>query len=163
VTDGKANSALLLTKSHASPWEKSEQSRRIKDACKLAKVDPPLSFHVLRHSYASLLVEAGTPLAFVADALGHTDTGMVGKHYAHLAPNYIHNAIRANLPTFCADAKSELPPAAPQAIRESSVITASSDGVALPEVQNESDFSQQVVLEAAAADPQLVAHRDQGR
>jgi integrase len=47
-----------------------------------------------------MLVEAGTPLAFVADALGHTDMRMVEKHYAHLAPNYIHDAIGANLPQF---------------------------------------------------------------
>jgi len=39
-------------------------------------------------------------VAFVADALGRTDTRMVEKHYAHLAPNYIHDAIRANLPQF---------------------------------------------------------------
>ena len=53
-----------------------------------------------RHSYASTLVEAGTPLAFVADALGHTDTRMVEKHLAHLAPIYLHDAIRANLLQF---------------------------------------------------------------
>jgi integrase len=89
LADGKPEGALLLTKSGGSHWGKSEQSRRIREAFKGAKIDPPISFHALTHSYASSLVEAGTPLAFVADALGHTDTRMVGKHYAHLAPNYI--------------------------------------------------------------------------
>jgi hypothetical protein len=36
----------------------------------------------------------------VAEALGHADTRMVSKHYTHLAPNVVHDAIRANLPTF---------------------------------------------------------------
>lgn len=92
----RIESDLLLTKANGSGWAKSEQSRRIKEACTAAQIRPSISFHALRHSYASMLVEAGTPLAFVADALGHTDTRMVEKHYAHLAPNYIHDAIRAN-------------------------------------------------------------------
>jgi hypothetical protein len=45
-------------------------------------------------------VTAGVPLAFVAEALVHADTRMVSKHYAHLAPNVVHDAIRANLPSF---------------------------------------------------------------
>jgi integrase len=97
---GKLEDELLITKANGSAWGKSEQSRRIKDACGVAQIRPPISFQALRHSYASMLVEAGTPLAFVADALGHTDTRMVEKHYAHLAPNYVHDAIRANLPQF---------------------------------------------------------------
>lgn len=55
---------------------------------------------------------SGDPVAFVADALGRTDTRMVEKHYAHLAPNYIHDAIRANLPQFgvSPSAKVQKPP-----------------------------------------------------
>jgi integrase len=105
---GKLEDELLITKANGSAWGKSEQSRRIKDACGVAQIRPPISFHALRHSYASMLVEAGTPLAFVADALGHTDTRMVEKHYAHLAPNYIHDAIRANLPKFGVDLSTKV-------------------------------------------------------
>jgi hypothetical protein len=36
----------------------------------------------------------------VAEALGHVDTRMVSKHYAHSAPNVVRDAIRANLPSF---------------------------------------------------------------
>jgi hypothetical protein len=32
--------------------------------------------------------------------LGHSDTRMVSKHYAHLAPNIVHEEIRAKLPSF---------------------------------------------------------------
>jgi hypothetical protein len=34
---------------------------------------------------------------------------MVEKHYAHLAPNYIHDAIRANLPQFGVLASMKIP------------------------------------------------------
>jgi hypothetical protein len=37
------------------------------------------------------------------------DTRMVEKHYAHLAPNYIHDAIRANLPKFGVDPSVKVP------------------------------------------------------
>ena len=40
----------------------------------------------------------GVPLAVVAQNLGHTDTRMVEKHYAHLAPSYVAQAIRAAAP-----------------------------------------------------------------
>ena len=32
--------------------------------------------------------------------LGHTDTRMVEKHYGHLAPSFIANAIRAGAPRY---------------------------------------------------------------
>jgi hypothetical protein len=32
--------------------------------------------------------------------MGHGDTKMVEKHYGHLAPSYIANAIRAGAPRF---------------------------------------------------------------
>lgn len=98
LTAGAAPEALLLTKADGTPWGQSEQFRRIRAACEAAKIDPPVNFHSLRHSFASWLVEAGTPLAFVAEALGHADTRMVSKHYAHLAPSIVHATIRANLP-----------------------------------------------------------------
>ena len=97
---GRAQDDLLLTKDDGTPWGKSEQFRRIRAACTAAKIMPAVNFHALRHTTASLLVEAGTPLAFVAEVLGHADTRMVSKHYSHLAPSVLHETIRANLPTF---------------------------------------------------------------
>jgi integrase len=100
LTAGKKPDDVVLTKVDGEPWGKSEQFRRMRTACAAAKISPPVNFHAIRHTFASLLVEAGTPLAFVADALGHRDTRMVSKHYAHLAPNVVHDTIRANLPSF---------------------------------------------------------------
>jgi site-specific recombinase XerD len=67
-------------------------------ACGAAGVEPPIGMHTLRHSYAASLVQAGVSLAIVAEALGHSDTRMVSKHYGHLAPSHIADAIRAHLP-----------------------------------------------------------------
>jgi len=65
-----------------------------------ARITPPISFHALRHTWASLAVMAGVPLLVVAKNLGHVDTSMVEKHYGHLAPSYIDDAIRKGAPKF---------------------------------------------------------------
>jgi len=78
-------------------WGHGDQSRFMAQACVAACLDT-LSFHELRHSYASMLVNAGCPLAYVAAQLGHTDTRMVEKHYGHLAPNALADSIRALMP-----------------------------------------------------------------
>jgi integrase len=57
-----------------------------------------LSFHELRHTYASGLVNAGMPPIYVAAQLGHSDTRMVERYYRHLAPTALSEAVRAFSP-----------------------------------------------------------------
>jgi hypothetical protein len=38
-------------------------------------------------------------LGVIAEQLGHADTRMTEKHYAHLAPSYVADTIRAHFPT----------------------------------------------------------------
>jgi integrase len=65
-----------------------------------AKITPAISFHGLRHTWASHAVMNRVPLLVIAKNLGHADTRMVEKHYGHLAPSYIAHAIRAGAPRF---------------------------------------------------------------
>ena len=44
------------------------------------------------------MVRKGAPLMVVAHALGHADTRMAEKHYAHLAPSYVAETIRRMAP-----------------------------------------------------------------
>jgi integrase len=97
---GRSPRDRLLPKADGSRWLKSHQARPMKEACKNAKIDPPASFHVLRHTYASLTIMGGAPLLVVAQNLGHADTRMVERHYGHLAASYVADAIRAAAPRF---------------------------------------------------------------
>jgi integrase len=91
---GRPGSARLLLRGNGRPWTKSEQQRPLVAACRAAQIDPPVSFHDLRHTYASRAVMNGMALPVVAAQLGHTSTRMVERHYAHLAPSFVALAVR---------------------------------------------------------------------
>jgi integrase len=97
---GKTSHKLLLTHVSGSPFTQSNQQKPMIEASQRAKIKPRVSFHVLRHTFASLSVMNGMPLMVVAKNLGHSDTRMVEKHYGHLSPNYVAEAVRKSAPRF---------------------------------------------------------------
>jgi integrase len=90
----------LLFLRNGKRWQKSEQARPMREACKQAGINPAIGFHQLRHTWASLAVMNGLSLMMAAENLGHTDTRMVEKHYKHLAPSFITKAIRESAPVY---------------------------------------------------------------
>ncbi len=97
-TAGRAENDAIFRDRFGNSWGSHDQHRPMAAACKAAGITPAIGIHTLRHSYASSLVQAKVSLAIVAEALGHADTRMVSKHYGHLAPSHVADAIRANLP-----------------------------------------------------------------
>jgi integrase len=90
---------VMFLKDDGQPWLRDHQKDPIAKACEVAKIKPA-NFHVLRHTWASHATMNGVPLLLVAKNLGHHDTRMVEKHYGHLAPSYVADAIRAGAPRF---------------------------------------------------------------
>jgi integrase len=107
---GKQGDALMFARSDGLAWGKSHQHRRLRAACVHAKITPAASFHILRHTYATALLRAGVPMPVIAANLGHGDTRMTERHYAHLAPNYVSIAIRASMPNLGIVESSNLVP-----------------------------------------------------
>jgi integrase len=97
---GRAGSEPMFRHSDGSGWKRSEQARPMREACSNARINPAVGFHQLRHTWASHSVMNGVPLMRVAQNLGHTDTRMVEKHYGHLAPSFVTNAIYAGAPRY---------------------------------------------------------------
>lgn len=89
-------------------WRRAEQSRSMIDACAKAEIEPQVSFHELRHTYASGLLNRGVPLAYVAAQLGHTDTRMVERHYGHIAKSDLAEAIRKLAPRLGLERKAKV-------------------------------------------------------
>jgi len=78
-------------------WMNHDQVPFMAAACKAASLTL-LSFHELRHTYTSGLVNAGMPLIYVAAQLGHSDTRMVERYYGHLAPTALSEAVQTFSP-----------------------------------------------------------------
>jgi integrase len=97
---GRPGGAVMLVKANGEAWKRSEQGPLMRQACGRARIVPPINFHGLRHTWASLAVMNGVPLMVVAKNLGHRDTRMCELHYSHLAPSYVADAIRAGAPRF---------------------------------------------------------------
>ena len=100
VCAGRTSGAIMFPKTDGTIWRKSHQDAPMRAACKIAKIEPHVGFHQLRHTWASHAVMGGVPLLVVARNLGHSDTRMVERHYGHLANDYIVKAIHAGAPRF---------------------------------------------------------------
>jgi integrase len=94
----KQSHDLIFTHANGQPWGESHQSRPLAEACKAAQISPAVSFHILRHTHGSLLAMQGVPMPVIAQQLGHADTRMTEKHYAHLSPSYVADTIRLHFP-----------------------------------------------------------------
>lgn len=97
---GRAGDDVLLQRSDGTCWRTAHQARRMRLACQAAKIAPEISFHILRHTYGSRLAMRGAAMAVIAKQLGHADTRMTERHYAHLAPSYVSDVVRGLLGTF---------------------------------------------------------------
>jgi integrase len=90
----------MLCRAGGLPWGPSNQTLPLLQACGRGGITPAIGIHALRHTYCSQAIMGGAPLFTIARALGHADTRMVERHYGHLAPNYMREALRAALPQF---------------------------------------------------------------
>lgn len=100
ITAGRRGDELMLRHAGGKPWLRSDQQNRMRLAVEAARLTPMISFHGMRHTYASLALMGGVPLQVVAENLGHADTRMCERHYGHLSAGHKRDAIRAGAPRF---------------------------------------------------------------
>ena len=78
--------ALVFTRPDGSPVNRDSLRKpfyRARDAVGPAS---SVSFHVLRHTYACLLIAAGTHLTAIQERMGHTSIKITSDTYGHLYP-----------------------------------------------------------------------------
>lgn len=83
---------LVFSTSRGTPLEASNVRRELEGICKRAGV-PVISPNELRHTGASLLVDAGVPIEQVADLMGHTTTRMLDETYRHRVRSSVDAAV----------------------------------------------------------------------
>jgi integrase len=99
LTEGRKPHDRIFLKANGKPWKQSEQFRPMNAACEAANVEG-VTFHILRHTYASHAAMNGMPIEVLAKQLGHKDTRITIRHYAHLCPNFKQRSVKANAPKF---------------------------------------------------------------
>jgi site-specific recombinase XerD len=77
---GKAGNVPL----HPTSAQKAFQRARAR-----ARIEKPISFHTLRHSFATHLLEDGTNVRTIQSLLGHRSLEST-QRYTHLAKNYLN-------------------------------------------------------------------------
>jgi integrase len=83
-TERRAEDGFVFTAADGTPLRKSNFIRGVfKPLLKLAEL-PDVTFHSLRHTANSLLIEAGEDPLAIAGSLGHADTRMMFERYGHL-------------------------------------------------------------------------------
>jgi integrase len=98
LTAGHTGRDAIFLRDDGKVWGPSHQQRPLDAASARAKIEPAATFHILRHTYASSLAMRGVPMGVIAAQLGHSDTRMTERHYAHLSPSYVADTVRAALP-----------------------------------------------------------------
>lgn len=83
---GKKSNELLLLRSDGRQWF-TNYRHEFKNAVRAAELPEAFCFHGLRHTYASQLIQCGTPLIVISEQLGHCNVDTVSRTYGHLAPD----------------------------------------------------------------------------
>jgi len=94
LTAGLSPENYIFTRADGGMWGKAHQTRPMDEAVARAKI-AKTSFHDLRRTYGARLALRGVPMAVIAEAMGHKDERITRRHYAHLAPSYVADTVRA--------------------------------------------------------------------
>ncbi|GAB3698538.1 tyrosine-type recombinase/integrase [Mariniluteicoccus flavus] len=83
---GEGPDGLLFTTVSRRPWRRQNHAGEFRKVAKAAGL-PGVTFHALRHHYASLLIRHGESVVTVQNRLGHASADETLSTYAHLWPD----------------------------------------------------------------------------
>jgi integrase len=89
---------FMFQKSTGQPWHPSDQIRPMYAALARSGITKPITFHQLRHGFASLSLQNGMRLEEVGDILGHRDLKITQKHYARFSGSHLLDKVRQCAP-----------------------------------------------------------------
>jgi integrase len=80
----------LFLNSRGRPWTRNAIRCRFRRLRKTLKLDKGVVAYTYRHTFATGGLEAGVPIATMAELLGHATTQMITEHYGHLDQKTAH-------------------------------------------------------------------------
>ena len=94
LAEGRNNDEPLIPRKGGWRWTPWYSGKHFKPLCKAVGASDKFVFHSLRHTYASLLLLAGTPPIVVARQLGHLNIETTLRTYAHVADDFFDHEFR---------------------------------------------------------------------
>ncbi|MES1192610.1 MAG: site-specific integrase [Steroidobacter sp.] len=110
VCAGKLGDEHVFTQKNGAAWTHQLQKRRMNEACEAGKITPPATFHDLRRSYGSQLINSGMSLHMISRLLGHQSIEMTKRVYALLEEKTLRDALQKHAPKLGDGAGSNVAP-----------------------------------------------------
>lgn len=95
LAEGRNNDCALVPRNGDWPWTAWYVQTHFKALCRAVGAPDKFVFHCLRHTYASLLLRAGTPPVVVARQLGHVNMLTTIRTYAHVTDDFMDHEFRS--------------------------------------------------------------------
>lgn len=99
IAGSRAPSENLFKRTNGGIWS-SEYKSHFQKARKLSGLPNSVTFHGLRHTYASQLIQGGASLLTVAEQLGHRNVQTVSTTYGHLCAHQREEEVRRSFEAF---------------------------------------------------------------
>ena len=87
------NSLFIFYATNGEPLNKRNIYRAFKDRLKEAGITSPLTFHSIRHSFATRLLEKGADIKTVSELLGHKSIQITLDIYSHVSSGLKNNTV----------------------------------------------------------------------
>jgi integrase len=112
IVGGRGDSDLVFGRTSTDAFVASTVGNRAKRAWEAAKLEP-ITFHECRHTFASLLIDAGTNAKAISTFMGHSSIEITFNTYGHLMPGN-REQTRERVDRYLDAAQVTKPTAAPQ-------------------------------------------------
>lgn len=94
LAEGRDPDGPIFLRQDGKHWINRSYQYEFGKALLKAEISQTFTFHGLRHTYASQLIQSGTTVFTVAQQLGHADPSSVLRTYGHLSPQIRESEIR---------------------------------------------------------------------
>jgi len=99
-TNGKKPDDCMFLRTDGSPWGKSHQQDRMRDALKAAGINRSVRMHDLRHSLGQWMAESGMDMKVISKQLGHSSIRVTERTYVQYTPEFLAKTVRESKPSF---------------------------------------------------------------
>lgn len=82
IRPGRAE-GVIFTNTRGRPWRKAILGQNLRRMKARLKLTTPATLHGIRHRMATAAIDAGAPILFVAEQLGHADVKITQRTYFH--------------------------------------------------------------------------------